>query len=204
MNTQCVVDGCRASTHAKSLCQAHYNRLRKHGDPLGGGKSRIRGDMVARFWNNVEKTDSCWLWAGATTHSYNSDGYLGSEKWKYGVLYARAQTGRRTQVRAHRFSYELHNGPIPKGLQIDHLCRNTLCVNPNHLEAVTNRENAVRGASAQRWTHCKKGHALTEDNLYIYPGGNRRACKQCRTDRSRIDQEARQAQRREDRTSRSS
>jgi len=83
---------------------------------------------------------------------------------------------------AHRFSYERFKGKIPKGLQIDHLCRNKKCVNPDHLEAVTGKINSLRGdrAKIQRSkTHCLKGHEYTEENTYRYPDG-RRSCEVCR------------------------
>lgn len=92
---------------------------------------------------------------------------------------------------AHRFAYELFVGSIPKGLQIDHLCRNRACANPSHLEVVTNRENALRGRPfhdapmlAQRnaiKTHCPKGHIYNADNTYIYKTRNGVSIRECRT-----------------------
>lgn len=83
----------------------------------------------------------------------------------------------------HRTSYEVFRGPIPVGLVIDHLCRNRLCCNPDHLEAVTFRENIRRGESVMaqkaRATHCLKGHPLSGDNVYILPKNNTRRCRKC-------------------------
>lgn len=89
------------------------------------------------------------------------------------------------RVMAHRLAYELHVGPIPDGLSLDHLCRNRRCVNPAHLEPVTHRENVARGeaptARVVRSNVCMKGHELTAENTIIRKGGGRR-CRRCFND----------------------
>jgi hypothetical protein len=89
-------------------------------------------------------------------------------------------------VKATRFAYRRFVGPLPDDLTIDHLCKNTLCVNPAHLEAVTMRENILRSNSPSaicaRRTHCKHGHELTPDNIIRYRGAgrkNERVCREC-------------------------
>lgn len=99
-----------------------------------------------KFWDRIKTEDTHWLWLGGTQNGY---GYL----WN----------GNK-RVYAHRYSYELHKGEIPEGLQIDHLCKVRNCVNPYHLEAVTSQENMRRsnaGLYNRLKTHCNEGHVLT-------------------------------------------
>lgn len=106
----------------------------------------------------------CWEWRGA-------------RRLGYGLFRAAG-----VQVQAHRWSYERFVGPIPNGFHVDHLCRNKRCVNPDHLEAVTPRENTVRGVGPTALnaakTHCSRGHEFTRENTYIHRGG--RHCRACR------------------------
>jgi len=123
------------------------------------------GNYLERFWARVEKTDTCWQWCGTDAHTY-------------GTAVASGHS-----YRAHRVAYELTIGPIPDGLTLDHLCRNRGCVNPAHLEPVTNRENILRGecphAHNARKTHCRHGHPLSGSNLLYEPHENRRRCRTC-------------------------
>jgi len=132
--------------------------------------------LEERFWAKVDKSldgIGCWVWTGAPTSGRNCG-------------YGRFSIGGRADnrmVSAHRFAYELLVGIIPDGLTIDHLCRNRLCVNPAHLEAVDNRTNILRGtgSAAQRAkvTHCVRGHLFDMFNTYIDPEGHR-VCRHCR------------------------
>lgn len=110
--------------------------------------------------------DGCWEWRGAKSG-------VG-----YGLYYRR-----RTRALVHRVVYEICRGPIPTGLQIDHLCRVRLCVNPAHMEAVTSRTNTMRGlgvtAINARRTHCPQGHEYTPENTYSYGTKSGRHCRTC-------------------------
>lgn len=111
----------------------------------------------------------CWI------TSYKGQGKSGRD-------YPRVPSGR-NYVRGHRLTYQHFIGPIPEGLELDHLCRDPKCVNPHHLEAVTHRENTLRGMSqhaiAVRTNTCAKGHSL--DDAYVGPKG--RSCRTCRRER---------------------
>ncbi len=116
----------------------------------------------------LDLLSGCWIWIG---HKNNRG---------YGCFEIKQK-----EYKAYRLTYEYWNGKIPEGLEIDHLCRNTSCVNPSHLEAVTHKENVVRGLTGKinHWsankTHCKKGHEFNKENTYIRPDGWR-ACKICK------------------------
>ena len=124
--------------------------------------------LEERFWAKVDRTgladNDCWPWLGARAGT------------GYGNI---TRHGRGTSAPAHRVAYELCVGPIPEGLQIDHLCRRPDCVNPAHLEPVTQIENMRRGIKGVLTTHCPQGHEYSEANTYIDPRNSRR-CRQCK------------------------
>jgi hypothetical protein len=125
--------------------------------------------LADRLWSKVDVGNSpagCWIWAGSSWRGY----------------------GRIDRVPAHRAMYELCIGPIPDGLQLDHLCREPGCVNPLHLEPVTSGENTLRGVGAcamnARKTHCPRGHPYIPENLRDRGDGSRE-CLVCHRDLER-------------------
>lgn len=131
---------------------------------------RIINNDIARFWSKVDKNGPvpthrpelgpCWLWLGSLARA----GY--------------AQFSSYAGAMAHQFSYVLHKGHVPNGLEIDHLCRNRFCSNPEHLEAVTHQVNVLRGISPPAYhaqaTHCPAGHEYSESDRNV------RGERQCR------------------------
>jgi hypothetical protein len=125
-----------------------------------------RRSLADRFMDKVDAADAglfgCWLWTGAQTPN------------GYGVISVEGHL-----VHAHRVSHQLFKGQIPEGFDVDHLCRTRLCVRPEHLEAVTRRENLVRAIPFRtRRTACLRGHERTPESTYTSRDGNRH-CMTC-------------------------
>ena len=135
----CSIPGCERPHYGHDLCQKHYRRQRLHGDAdtllIGQGLSAEQ-----RFWRFVERnTEGCWSWTGSKDEGYG----------RFGV------DGR--TVRAHRFSYELHHGPIPDGMVVMHKCDNPQCTNPGHLELGTLHDNALdMVAKGRHWSQRRR------------------------------------------------
>lgn len=131
----------------------------------------LNEEQAARYWSRVNKNGpkGCWLWTGQV------------DPFGYGLLSVRQR-----RLKTHRIGWTLANGPIPDDEVVDHLCRVPACVNPAHLELVSNRENILRGVSPQalnaRKTHCQNGHLLSPENLLVHRGvlAGHRTCRLCR------------------------
>lgn len=130
-------------------------------------------DRLERFEAKFvpDPNSGCWLWTASVTHGYGR--------------FAGGPGAGSVAVQAHRQAYRHYIGPIPKDMDLDHLCRVRCCVNPKHLEPVTCQENILRGDApkiAGKYqlvkTHCPNGHPYNGDNLYVNPQGSRK-CRTC-------------------------
>lgn len=163
-----------ASLHYLNLCTAAAGAEDSEMAKVGN-KLNWNGTEEQRFWRQVVITDSgCWQWTGNT---------VGPKAQPYGC-FSTSQTPeiKRVTKRAHIWSYEKYVGPIPNGLELDHLCRNTLCIHPLHLEPVTGQINKLRGTSFSainaKKLSCPQGHPYNSENTYISKKGKRH-CKLC-------------------------
>lgn len=178
----CLIPGCDSPRSFSGFCPKHRQRWDsgRRGEQLVD-RSSLEKSASERFWEKVDKRGGypdfsddrvltseedgeCWVWTGARRGS--------DMKNPYGAF---RDEGR--QNTAHRWAYTSEIGPVPDGMEIDHRCRNRLCVNPAHLEVVTMQENNRR----RRKSKCKKGHPLSGDNLRVYRYGSteHRMCNTC-------------------------
>lgn len=164
----CAIEECERPQMARGWCQPHWKRWRKYGDPRTLYMPRSLWERIERW---TDRSGGCWVW----THWLDQDGYAHA-----------SYEGKR--VRVHRWSWEQVNGPVPPGLELDHLCRTRGCVRPDHLQAVSHRENMMRGVAPSavnaKKTQCKHGHPFSGENLILQIDG-RRSCRTCTNRRAR-------------------
>ena len=177
----CSVPGCPKKALGRGYCGAHYQRWRRHGDPLASGSKSLRypDNILLR---QAPQPNGCIYYTG----SLGRDGYG----------QARDAKGRNTT--AHQLAWGIYVGPRTPGLVLDHICHNEdptcpggrdcihrRCVNVDHMEETTNRENVRRGGGAAginaRKTHCNRGHEFNAENTRTRPDGARE-CRTCRRD----------------------
>src|SRR6266567_1670446 len=170
---------CERPARAKGLCNAHYKKLLKYGNPIAGREVPGGLTRLERYTSYVDQRSraGCWPWTG------------GIDRKGYGIF-----AGDDGETRAHRYGFSQLKRPLKPGETVDHTCHNRSpdcpggntcphrsCQNPAHWEAVTNEINQARGKSFSavngRKTHCNWGHELTPENSYGYKG--RRQCKKC-------------------------
>lgn len=168
---RCTIEGCESLRVGWGWCNKHWKRWKTHGDPMFTKMpTRVSGTPDERFWAKVDAEGDCWEWTAG-----KKDGY--------GTFYVSPEQPGTT---AHRYAWTTLVGEIPDDKEIDYLCRNRACCNPDHLEVVTHQENMrrtyaptawIRKAAAER-THCPKNHPYSGDNLIMEGGGRRcRICK---------------------------
>lgn len=161
----CLIEDCGRTVHylKGGWCKRHYQIWYR----TGSTTLQPRLTVEQRFWRKVSLGDGCWEWLASIT----ADGY-----GQFNKQHAKP-------VPAHRYCYELLVEPVPAHLQMDHLCRNRSCVNPDHLEPVPGwvnnmRSNSVTARNARK-THCRHGHEFSLENTYLRPAGGR-TCITCR------------------------
>jgi len=178
----CTVPDCERPAYHRTWCGRHYSRWYVHGD-----LNYVRPTSEELFWAKVDKNGPipdyaphlgpCWIWTRGLSNGYGS--------WAYGPKADPIRGG------AHRYSYEISVGPIPEGLDLDHLCRIPACVNPTHLEPVTSAENTRRGTRHNLHPYCRYGHPYDEANTYIVPSTGARQCREC--NRTQVDRRSNSA-----------
>lgn len=181
----CIVRGCTDRQQALGLCPPHYRRLKWFGDPLVDPARKPYDPLLAVAERITESPEGCWVWTGSIS------------RYGYGIVSFQGD-----YRRAHRAVWELLVGPIPDGLQIDHLCHDPRvcegrgpgcvhrrCVNVDHLAVVTARQNMLRTLSPPALnaakTRCPQGHEFTPENTYTNPTNGQRSCRTCRRAHSR-------------------
>jgi hypothetical protein len=181
----CSYPDCGRKHNARGLCGAH-GAMQRRGEPLRPLQLRtgpIAKSAEERFAASAAlQDDGCVVWLGGKTAG------------GYGMFAEQTTGGLNTKVMAHRWAYEHAVGPIPEGLDLDHLCRNRACVNPAHLEPVTRMENIRRAAALK--TNCPAGHPYDAENTYIRPGTVHRRCRTCARERDLLRADAKNAKRR--------
>lgn len=168
----CTVEGCGRPIEAKGYCHGHFEYRRRTGlEPTAPFLDTPEKRFLAKI---TETPAGHWIWRGATAS---------------GGVYGAMQYAGRVQP-AHRVAWLIFRGPIPEGFEVDHLCRKTLCCNPEHLEPVTPQTNTLRSDSPTAMnaakTHCKRGHEFTPENQAPYAKPGQRICWTCNKEQSRL------------------
>ena len=131
---KCSVDGCSEKHHARDYCTKHYYRWKRNGDPLNPGKYALHSSPEDSFAARTEWKQGCLIWTASNVPS------------GYGIIYLPGQKS----MYAHRYAWERANGPIPDGMQVDHICWNTSCVNLDHLRLASQSQNNANRKGPER------------------------------------------------------
>lgn len=161
---RCSIEECDLPVANKGMCNKHYLRVYRYGDP--NFRKLVRGPLEERlFAHRIVTATGCWEYSG-----WHKPGDYKRMTLDYGT------------VAVHIVAYQLLVGPVPNGLELDHLCFNKACWNPTHLEPVTRSENLRRAFAHKprpKPTHCQKSHELTPANIWVEPRNGKRHCRIC-------------------------
>lgn len=166
----CAVEGCRQAHKAQGWCNSHYMKVRRYGVPYGPSDKSDE----ERFWGKViPGPNGCLLWKQS------------AETGVYGRFMVEGR-----YVGAHVWAFVAAYGPVPEGKFVDHICVNPPCVNSDHLQALTPRENVLRSKIAPpalnaRKTRCPAGHTYDAANTWVHPRTQARQCLTCKRERNR-------------------
>lgn len=153
MKARCAVDGCPSRPYKRLMCNAHYIRWRRHGDPTAGGPrlgQYATPELRLRALTRRDPESGCLTWTG------------GRNRTGYGTIRVRGRS-----IGVHRFAWELANGPIPDGMYVDHLCHNSRCCEPSHLRLATNEQNMANRSGASSNSQTGVRNVFPRDGRYI-------------------------------------
>lgn len=176
--TECEVSDCEREVSARDLCSKHYQSWSKHGYPFPSSYTPQAKSLEEFLDQRHTKTDDCWTWTGSTD-IYDGYGKCHIRQWgdrleKLGVGGGKPKPNRPSYtVRAHRLAYAVWVKPIPKGSVIHHICSNRSCINPDHLQAISPKENTAE--MVERKTYLKEIRELKK-RIKELEKGHRTCC----------------------------
>lgn len=178
MERPCKFPGCKKPLFTRGFCSGHFQQLRLRKKMSQLRNKRPRGTLPVIEYQKVPclvpgLIGPCYEWTRGKSNGYGRVGLSNGSR-----------------IYIHRYVWELANGKIPDGMEIDHRCRNRACCNVDHLRIVTHKVNSTENVVGAIWqlrkakTHCKRGHPFDEENTYATKNGGRH-CRACARQRNR-------------------